>query len=345
MVYGMELVVKSDMEQGIVESDDDTRIPMELINENKQEQIPTAVVNKQLMPNLNLSANLQKKPSMSLTSRIGPKTPVKSLQNMDGLLQERKIQQQLQTDRKQLQTDRKQLQTDRSGTRHRSGTRRGSGEVTQDSVVIDMSTRNRKKSMLPKVLNDNGLMANIAQEINYSPEEVWDFLRDANPSLYKFGKAHGMSLDDVAEYAHLLQKFRVEPQALVEVVKTHNKLENRNAADWQLKKYEGIQKKDPDKYAMLVLDAIKASFDQQDGQQGESPLNNTHIGLLEDQVTNDQKTKRNLWIAIGVKLVFLIIGAGGTIWGIYGQTQAGNTLAPTGAPTNAPTYAPTFAPV
>ena len=279
------------------QGNDDNKMPTTaLFNEDMQGPGPNAGLS-QSMPNLNLSRfQTKSSPNLAPSLRNSPKTPIKKMDQFGDVRREKKLQ--------------KTSQADRSS--------RGSDTPPPHIIVdIDKEDVDKKRSVLPKALINSSLMnSGIGQEKYYSTDEVWDILSKTSPALYKFGISHSMSLDDVMFYSKLLQDFQVEPQALIEFVKTYNKIDDKKAADWQLKKYEGIQKKDPERYAALVLDVLKAVCDEGDGQQIQSPLNNTHIGLLENQVVGQEGTIRSQYIAIIIKLVLL---AGTTAWGIYGQ--------------------------
>lgn len=284
--------------------------------------IPNIVINEQgpkksTVPNLNLGSSLSPTRAMSSSMR---KTSINTSNQLS-------------------------FNINRAAKTERSA-RASDGGGQQGDVVVDINPMKRSVSRFAPSIQDNDLIDRLATvEKRYSPSEVWDIVGKANPTLYQFAIDHNLSLDDFLMFAQLKNQFDVSPQAVVDFVKTNKLPDDKKTADWnQPAKYEKIKNRDPQKYEEIVLEIFKAVLDEQDGQKTPSPLADTHINLLEDQVASDQKTKKKLWIAIGVKFVIILIGIGGTIWGAYGQAH-NPTTAPTNAPTYAPTFAPTFAPV
>jgi hypothetical protein len=284
--------------------------------------IPSIVINdqeskKSTVPNLNLGSSLAPTRAMSSSMR---KTSINTSNQLS-------------------------FNINRAAKTERSA-RASDGGGQQGDVVVDISPMKRSVSRLAPSIQDNDLIDRLATvEKRYSPAEVWDIVSKANPTLHQFAVDHNLSLDDFLMFAQLKNQFDVSPQAVVDFVKTNKLPDDKKTADWnQPAKYEKIKNNDPQKYEEIVLEIFKAVLDEQDGQKTPSPLADTHINLLEDQVASDQDTKKKLWIAIGVKAVLLLVGVAGSIWGIYGQVH-NPTAAPTNAPTYAPTFAPTFAPV
>lgn len=279
--------------------------------------VPSIVINGQEeprripVPNLNLGTFLS--PTRATSTSI-PKTPIHNAKQLS-----------------QNVANAKRAQTER--------TARASSNGGSQDVVINMGTTKRNMlSQSSSPIQDNALIDDLAAvEKRYVSDEVWAIVAKANPVLHKFAQDHNLSLEDFLMFADLKNQFDVSPQAVVDHIK--NRLpDDKKIADWdQPGKYEKIKKNDPGKYEEIILEIFKDVLDHQDGQTKPSALADTHINLLEDQVA---KEKRDFWIAVGAKVVIAILGIGGTIWGIYGQTHT-----PSSAPTFAPTHAPTFAPV
>jgi len=216
-----------------------------------------------------------------------------------------------------------------------------------NDTVIDLNNiPSRQKSLLPLALTSSDLITNLTEGKFYSTEEVWEFLKATNSTLHTFSIYNKLSLEEVVLYARLLDELNVRPEIVVEHIKKNINLDRKNklydwqkkaAAEKQVQKYKKIQEKDPDKYQAIVLDALKAIVSQEDGNNTPSPLNDTHIQMLEKQTASDAGTIRYQYVALAVSF---IIWAGGFAWGIYGQIHGTATNAPTNAPTHMPTGAP-----
>jgi len=231
--------------------------------------------------------------------------------------------------------------------------------------IGNIGTMQTQKSILPRALLTQGLFTNLEEGKSYSEQEVWEFLKATNSALHTFSVYNNLSLDDVIMYAKLLDELNVHPQILVEHIKNKIKLEDKKVLpaslspledlfnqvinqliqpreNKQAQEYEKIKKNDPEKYQSIVLEMLKAIVNQEDGKNVPSPLNDTHIELLEKNATNNESTIRYQYIALAVSLITWL---GGYAWGIYGQITGGPTSAPTRMPTNSPTYMPTGAPI
>lgn len=180
-----------------------------------------------------------------------------------------------------------------------------------DDVVIDMSQLPNKGKD-----SDQTVTTSSSQAPVYTQAHVAEMLSATNPILYNFGQKHNIPIEQLLEYANLLQEYHLEPAALVEFVKNHNQLNKTKPTSWEVKQYEHIQKKDPEKYMELVLSVIKKIQDQTDGKQKTSVMNSTHVGVLHDQVVDQQDTLYKGKIAF---IVQTLITVGTAVWGIYGQ--------------------------
>lgn len=204
---------------------------------------------------------------------------------------------------------------------------------------------------------------------SFSSQNMWDMLKKANPKLYNYAIDNQLSINEVLncpydfeainpqihnllnqlakkkllplnkmmEYVHLVETCNIEPEALGELLQTHHNLSN-DYTGLLVKKFEGIQKNDSDKYLSLALDFITRTCDE-GGLKGPSPLHETHVAIQNDTIS--EKKRQLLYSIIGHVVTIVGIVATGA-WAIYGQISG--TTNPTNAPTNAPTFAPTNAP-
>lgn len=246
------------------------------------------------IPGLNLgSPRLQK--SMTNLQKLTNRNAKPPIQSHSALLD--KVKETVTTHRAQ--------QTER--------TKRGVGNIGQESI----SLQTPNKSTLKEIIDDTGVIKDISGKL-YSHDEVWDFLKKINPTLYSFAQDHGMDLDKMMMYANLLGEMDVTPHAVLDFMQTHHNLTSTSSE--LIKGYEAIQKKNPEQYEKIVLEVLKTMCDQE-GNGGKptavtalSSTNQTHIGLLEDRVNSQNTQIYRQW---GALLVSVVTTVGPLIWAIY----------------------------
>lgn len=247
------------------------------------------------IPGLNLgSPRLQK--SMTNLQKLTNRNAKPPIQSHSALLD--KVKETVTTHRAQ--------QTER--------TKRGISNIGQES--ISMQTPNNK-TILKDIIDDTGVIKDISGKL-YSHDEVWDFLKKINPTLYSFAQDHGMDLDKMMMYANLLGEMDVTPHAVLDFMQTHHNLTSTSSE--LIKGYEAIQKKNPEQYEKIVLEVLKTMCDQE--ANGGKPTagtalsstNQTHIGLLEDRVNSQNTQIYRQW---GALLVSVVTTVGPLIWAIY----------------------------
>ncbi len=213
--------------------------------------------------------------------------------------------------------------------------------VSNNDVVIDMGSGQKS---VPLSSSQGTHQAHDASTIGvrtYTVQEVWEMIHEVKPELVKFAEENNLSLEQAIVLGKLLKQLNVSPDVVVEHI-NKNKPSDDKKTVISAAEYKKIQKEKPDKYKEIILEILKDISEEQaqpDGQKAVSPLTDTHIQLLEDQVATE---KRDFWIAIGIKVVIALIGTGGVVWGIIGQvTKSTPTSMPTLMPTMFPTGSPT----
>lgn len=191
-------------------------------------------------------------------------------------------------------------------------------EVSDDEVRIDV-TQLPKKGKKKEVQPRSRVPQPRVMEPVYTQDHIQEVLSATNPVLYNFGQKKQIPVDQLLEYANLLQEYHLEPAAIVEFIKSHNDLDKTKPKSWEVKQYEDIQKNDPEKYMEIALSVIKKIQDQSVGQQKTSVMNTTHVGILHDQVAGQQDTLYKGKIAFVVQTLLTI---GTFAWGIYGQISS-----------------------
>jgi hypothetical protein len=224
-----------------------------------------------------------------------------------------------------------------SGLRNRSN-----GKIKRRSALGELSPDDHysRQDMLNMLKKANPKLYDYAIEHQLSIPEVlnctYDF-QEIDPHvqnlLYQFGKKKSLSLDRMMEYAHLLETFNIEPEVVAQLLQKHHGFGDTYTQELA-KKFEDIQKKDPNKYLSFALDFITRTCDD-GGIKDPSPIHAAHVEIQNDTIAEEKKQKWISFVANGIQLLLI---AGGAVWGFYGQ------FAPTHAPTNAPTYAPTMFP-
>ena len=218
-------------------------------------------------------------------------------------------------------------------------------------------------------INDISNLRSRQHDNGFSAQDMWGMLKKANPKLYdyalenelsivevldcpyncevidpqvhnvlkQFGKKKSLSLDQMMEYAHLLESFDIEPEALAQLVQKHHNFSD-DYTQLLAKKFKGIQKEDADKYLSLAFDFITRTCDD-GGLKEPSPIHAAHVAIQKDQISQEKSQKMYSLIALALTL---LTNFGGYAWAIYGQVTGTATNAPTFAPTEAPTFAPTM---
>ncbi|HLC06859.1 MAG TPA: hypothetical protein VJJ26_01600 [Candidatus Babeliales bacterium] len=278
----------------------------------------------------------------SKTSRSGasqtPKTPVTQLEELGRQVQRAKS---IRTAQNTQRVVKKRIIVEDEQSRPLNVT---VGSVPNVAEDIDDTVEPKKRfSLLPRALVQEvvgqGRIILPDDEKQYSEEEVWAMLELFNPSLHSFGRHHKMDLEELREYSSLAGTFDIDPQVLTELMHKNNS--NNGTSQTQTtvqrildiffgssdnqqeaflnKKYGKIKGKQPDpseKYKLLMFEAMKAAYDHVDGQPHRSAIVDTHIGLQNTQINDQQAQIRLQYVGLAVTVLTAV---GGWVFGIFGQ--------------------------
>ncbi len=215
------------------------------------------------------------------------------------------------------------------------------------------------------------VLGELSPHNTFSSQDMWEMLKKANPKLYEYaidnqlsinevlncsydlealdpqvhnalkelGKKKPLTLDRMMEYAHLLDHHTIEPEVVAELLQHHHGFSD-DYTQLLAKKFENIQKKDPETYLSIALDFLSRTCDDSE-IKSPSPIHAAHVAIQKDAIANEKQQKLYSVIALGITLLTTLAGYG---WAIYGQVSGTATHAPTNAPTNAPTMFPTGSP-
>jgi hypothetical protein len=222
--------------------------------------------------------------------------------------------------------------------------------------------------------NNNIRQRGIDDSLNsyFSEQDMWDLLKKSNPRMHAYAiennlligdvkncpynletiapeiytllnqlaKKKPLSLDQMMEYAHLLDSFDIGPEAVGELLQ---KQHNLSSDDIKLvvQKLGSIQKNNKEQYLGLALDFLSRTLDE-GGIKEPSPIHAAHVAIQNDAIAQEKQQKLYSLIALGLTLATTLAGYA---WAIYGQVSGTNTNAPTNSPTNAPTMFPTATPI
>jgi hypothetical protein len=163
-----------------------------------------------------------------------------------------------------------------------------------------------KEVVIPAV--DKDIPVNIIEAV----------IAQVNPLLFQFGKNNNISTQDLLKYASLLKEYYIEPTVMAEFVKSQHNLTDSKPKGHEVRGYQNIQDKNHDAYISLILGVFKELFDQVNNTKTQSPLSNTHVDILHNQVTDQQQTiqyGKLFTIAHG------LVTAGFAIWASYNQAH------------------------
>lgn len=324
---------------------------------------PSSGKQKKMIPSLNFAPRTRNTKSVSKgtpssTGDIFPKTPINTVAQLEEVIGGNKIA---------GQTTQRRQNAGGSGLRRRRSVG-GNGDAHRDAgsdgdvddvritmpgndqdlpglldipdpsrVTLPMSPK-KNPSLVPTAITRKLVMHELLdQRRQYSEDEVWQMLEKFSPTLHRFGQQHSLALDELGEYAEMLRKSTINPEALLDFIKKHTP-EDQNPATlldrtWSyipfigsskdeafvLREYNKIKSANPEEYEALVLDFIKQLCDKSEGQQNYSPLAHTHIGLQNAELANQKRQNRQQWIAF---IFTTAVSAGMTIWAAYGQINS-----------------------
>ena len=285
----------------------EVRIPMPFTSDSKKEK------RKSMVPDLNLVSTQQQSSS---SSSEGQRTPVKSLIDLKRAVTV-----------KSLTGVTEGATTRRLVTRSRTAAT-PSDDTQKPSIDAGDFPAQRAPSLLPKALSEKKIsgrhLLGVQDEKLYTKSEMWEKIAHFNPALCAFGKRHGIDLEELEEYAILMQQLDIDPKVITEYAQQNNSGKEKNWFDQGLaylfggskgqdldhfrKEYDKIKKENPENYKELVLELIKGTVEETLGVQSRSLIADTHTGIQNDKI-NSQATQINQqWLALAVSIIALIPG-------------------------------------
>jgi hypothetical protein len=193
----------------------------------------------------------------------------------------------------------------------------------------------KTQSLLPRILAQQSHRPDLFDEKkSYSEEAMWNMVKAVSPALYGFALQHNLTIEEVEEYADLMQKLDIDPSVINEYVhqsstqKTQPSLLvqglnylwgdlTKQNMERLAKEYEKIKKENPETYKEMVLEVMKAAADLEAGLgHGRSKIADTNHTLQSQQLDNQAATLRSTYLGI---LASILTAAGGWAFGIVGQ--------------------------
>ncbi len=188
-------------------------------------------------------------------------------------------------------------------------------------------------SRLPKILAQQSARS-LDDEKCKDEEYVWNFLQAVNPALYDFALKHDLSLEEVEEYAILMEELDIDPSIINEYVHQNHTQKNNVSLlhqglnyiwgdlrtqnmDNLAKKYEQIKKENPETYKQMILEVMKAASDlEAGGHHGRSTIADTHVALQNAEIEDKAREARLAYLGL---LVTVFTAVGGWVFGVIGQ--------------------------
>lgn len=195
------------------------------------------------------------------------------------------------------------------------------------------SLRRQKKSFLPQSLVQlTGKALDDSYEKEYTEKEVWAFIQSCNPVLHEFAQKHKLGLDDVGVFAECLQQLDINPKLITEHMHVNNQQGDKNIIRQLMDRFFGdpyeqhvnnlneqyakMQRNNPEAYKALLLELMKKTIDQADGQiNNRSMIADTHTALQSQAIAeNKQQERINATIGSIVAVLGLASGWATSIW-------------------------------
>jgi hypothetical protein len=197
------------------------------------------------------------------------------------------------------------------------------GEPVAATGILDAAPK-KAPSFLPKSLPERRMsgrhLLGIQDEKMYTEDELWERLQHSNPALCNFANAHGMDLDELDEYAILMQELDIDPRVITEYAHQNHPERNMHWFNQGLaymfreskgqnverlhKEYDKIKRENPENYKVLVLELMKCAAEEADGVPRRSLIADTHTSLQNDEISAQATQIRQQWLGL------IVAGAG-----------------------------------
>lgn len=182
----------------------------------------------------------------------------------------------------------------------------------------------------------------IDGKIYYSEAEVWKKVAALNPTLFAIAQRDGMSLDEVIEFAEIVEtKLDLNSGVFVQIAehklntpapeaptllkRIYHFCVGKNDQEEDLKKkWENVlahgatskEETNHDYKKTLLYDAVKAAYDHTEGNIKRSPIIDTHLELQRSHINEQDDTIHQQRMAM---IVTVLLTIGGWGFGIIGQ--------------------------
>jgi hypothetical protein len=176
----------------------------------------------------------------------------------------------------------------------------------------------------------------VGDEKTYTETEVLAMLTKSSPQLMRFANEHSMTLEEILTFADLLEEIEIDPCVIIEYVtqnisgKQMSKFDQGLAylfresqgksADRLIKDLTDMKQQNPDNYKVMVLELMKAAYQEANGIDKRSVIADTHASLQNNQIDEQASSLRKQML--GNILQFLLT-IGTTVWAVYGQVNNG----------------------
>lgn len=157
---------------------------------------------------------------------------------------------------------------------------------------------------VPASILTASLTNDVINQKSLPEDEVWNLIKACNRIVYDFGKKHNVALDELLVYAECITNHKYDPQVFAEFF--HPGQSNLGHVH---KQYAEIEKKDPEKYKLLVLELFKIIVEGEAvGETPRSMMVDTHTALQNDQIAAQVSTIRQQYIGMGVAGLTSLVG-------------------------------------
>ncbi len=214
------------------------------------------------------------------------------------------------------------------------------GALAKEEVLAKEGLQ-KVPSLLPKILAQQSARPDLFDDKkSYSEEEVWGVVQKVSPALYAFALQHLLSIEEVEEYALLIEELDIDPSVMNEYVHQNSTGNTQTSLFIQglnylwgdpkkqnmerlAKEYEKIKKDNPETYKQMILEVMKAASDiEAGGKDARSAILDTHVGLQNNALENNAASIRQGYVAA----ILGFIGTMGTgAWAVYGQAKGSSS--------------------
>lgn len=211
----------------------------------------------------------------------------------------------------------------------------GSGNNQTYSAQQMWALLEKSNPKLHEFATENHLSLGEVMECQYNFASIHPNIQS---SLYGLAKKRDLSLDEIMEYAGMLEEFDISPKAIGELVQRRHPKLSSNTIKVLVLELQVEQENDPQAYIEKALEFIERTCGNK-GIGDASPINSKVIATQDKTIAQE---KREFWYSVAGNIAQGIFLMGAAAWALYNQIY--NPPSPTDAPTNSPTGIPTYMP-